>query len=90
MDNVLRHGRLRRRTAALTAMLVVGLQAASMSPARAEDPTPTAKALTLSTPGVVYLEVAADVSIRLGRDFLDLPGRPVSGRWVRWPGRWRC
>jgi membrane protein implicated in regulation of membrane protease activity len=83
VDNVLRHGRLRRRTAALTAMLAVGLLAASMSPARAEDPTPTAKALTLSTPGVVYLEVAADVSIRLGRDFLDLPGRPVSGRRVR-------
>lgn len=72
MDNVLRHGRLRRRTAALTAMLVVGLLAASMSPARAEDPTPTAKALTLAAAGVVSVDVRANVSVTLHRAFREL------------------
>lgn len=76
MDNVLPHRRLRRRTAALMAGLVVVLLAASTSPARAQeqDPTPTAKALTLATPGIVSVSVKAKVSVQLHRAFRDLVG----------------
>jgi Trypsin-like peptidase domain/zinc-ribbon domain len=56
------------------AALVVVLLAAPTSPARAEAPTPTAKALTLAAPGVVSVSVAADVSVQLHRAFRDLVG----------------
>jgi S1-C subfamily serine protease len=67
VDHVLRHRRPRRRATALLAGLVAALLAASMSPARAEAPTPTAKALTLAAPGVVQVLVRAKVSVRLHR-----------------------
>jgi S1-C subfamily serine protease len=87
MDNVLRHRRPRRRATAVLAGLVVALLAASTSPARAQDPTPIAKALTLASPGVVSVIVGADVSIQLHRTFRDVVGlrkftystRPMSG-----------
>jgi S1-C subfamily serine protease len=59
----------------------------STSPARAQDATPIAKALTLASPGVVSVVVGADVSIQLHRTFRDVVGlrkftystRPMSG-----------
>ena len=72
MDHVLRHRRPRRRATALLAGLVAALLAASMSPARAEAPTATAKALTLAAPGVVSVDVRAKVSVTLHRAFRDL------------------
>jgi S1-C subfamily serine protease len=69
------------------AALVVVLLAASTSPARAEDSTPIAKALTLAAPGVVSVIVGADVSIQLHRAVRDVVNqrkftystRPLSG-----------
>jgi S1-C subfamily serine protease len=65
VDNVPRHGLSRRRAAALVAGVAAMLLAALAFPARAEDPSPAAKALTLTTPGVVYISTAADISIRI-------------------------
>jgi S1-C subfamily serine protease len=66
VDNVLRHSPSRRRTAALVAGVAAAMLLAALAgPARAEDPTPAAKALTLATPGVVYISTAADISIRV-------------------------
>ncbi|HEX2374321.1 MAG TPA: trypsin-like peptidase domain-containing protein [Actinomycetota bacterium] len=81
MDNALRHRPLRRRTAALVAAVAAMLLAALASPARAEDPTPAAKALTLATPGIVYISTAADISIRVDQPILNelLGQRRVDG-----------
>lgn len=81
MDNALRHRPLRRRTAALVAAVAAMLLATLASPARAEDPTPAAKALTLATPGVVYISTAADISIRVDNRALNelLGERRVDG-----------
>lgn len=81
MDNVLRHGLSRRRTAALMAGVAATLLAALVGPARAQDPTPAAKALTLATPGVVYISTAADISIRVDDATLQelLGARRVEG-----------
>jgi S1-C subfamily serine protease len=72
VDNLTRHRRLRRRATVFMAGLVVALLAASTSPARAEDPTPIAKALTLASPGVVSVIVRADVSVKLHRSVRDV------------------
>ena len=74
MDNVFLHRRLRRRATALMVGLVVVLLAASTSPARAEAATPTAKAVTLASPGILAVSVKAKVSVQLHRAFRDLVG----------------
>lgn len=82
MDSTLRHRRPRRRAAALLAGLAAMLLATLTSPARAEDPSPMSKALTLATPGVVLIVTTADVSITLDRDFYQSVGGQVPARKI--------
>ena len=83
MDNALRHGRPRRRTAALMAGLAAMLLAALTSPARAEGPTPISRALTLATPGVVFVRTDANISLTLSSDFYEAYSQQVPARKLR-------
>jgi S1-C subfamily serine protease len=82
VDHALRHRHPRRRAAALLAGLAAMLLATLTSPARAEDPTPMSKALTLATPGVVFVLVTADVSLTLDRAFFEQVREQVPGRRI--------
>jgi S1-C subfamily serine protease len=57
------------------AVLLAGLLLLPASPVRANDPTPTTKAVALASPGVVYVSVAAEMSVRVpNRDLQALLG----------------
>jgi serine protease Do len=57
------------------AVLLAGLLLVPASQVRANDPTPTTKAVALASPGVVYVSVAAEMSVRVpSRDLQKLLG----------------
>jgi S1-C subfamily serine protease len=45
--------------------LLTGLVLVPASPVRASDPTPTTRAVTLASPGVVYVSTAANIPVRV-------------------------
>ena len=58
------------------AVLLAGLLLVPASSVRANDPTPTTKAVALASPGVVYVSTAAQMSVRVTDPILqDLLGR---------------
>jgi serine protease Do len=57
------------------AVLLAGLLLVPASSVRANDPTPTTKAVALASPGVVYVSAAAEMSVRVpNRDLQELLG----------------
>jgi S1-C subfamily serine protease len=58
------------------AVLLTGLLLVPANPVRADDPTPTTKAVALASPGVVYVSTAAEMSVSVTHPALrELLGR---------------